>query len=253
MNYEASGKVKDWALKAEEPEKAVLEEQDKVPSASESGGSQLNSASSQFGQGDQDQAAQGDTGASWWYIQAQKLSSASTQTKSRATAQTDLPPQPSPQPSQPTPSTPQVDTGADWWFQQLSGVTAKSTDGYRRQSSIPSNRSPQPSRSIRAGQTIHTKAVGVTFEGRQRTIAQMTVNEAVWLVREPTNPHDRNAIKVVRQNGQAVGYISRELAAELAPIFDRYGDPVRATVTAVTGREYWDGNLGVNLRFTVPS
>ncbi|XP_078524110.1 helicase-like transcription factor isoform X2 [Lissotriton helveticus] len=45
-------------------------------------------------------------------------------------------------------------------------------------------------------------------------------NEMVALQREPTNPYDRNAVKVNNVNGEQVGHIKKELAAALAHIMD---------------------------------
>lgn len=39
-------------------------------------------------------------------------------------------------------------------------------------------------------------------------------------VREPTNPFDPNAICIRTQNGEKIGYLGREFAAELAPLMD---------------------------------
>ncbi len=101
-------------------------------------------------------------------------------------------------------------------------------------------------------QPIETKVVGVTFEGRQAVVARLSVGEQVWLRREPHNPHDRNAIRVERQNGRQIGYISRDIAATLAHRFDNYGKPVSAVVTALTGGEQPYPTRGVRIRFTVP-
>ncbi|KAM4043571.1 helicase-like transcription factor isoform 2-T4 [Anomaloglossus baeobatrachus] len=46
-------------------------------------------------------------------------------------------------------------------------------------------------------------------------------NEMVGLQREPSNPYDRNAVKVNNVNGEQVGHIKKELAAALAQIMDR--------------------------------
>ncbi|NXF91885.1 HLTF factor, partial [Eubucco bourcierii] len=45
-------------------------------------------------------------------------------------------------------------------------------------------------------------------------------NEMVALQREPTNPYDKNAVKVNNVNGDQVGHIKKELAAALAGIMD---------------------------------
>ncbi|XP_040283968.1 helicase-like transcription factor [Bufo bufo] len=46
-------------------------------------------------------------------------------------------------------------------------------------------------------------------------------NEMVALQREPSNPYDRNAVKVNNVNGEQVGHIRKELAAALTPIMDQ--------------------------------
>lgn len=47
-----------------------------------------------------------------------------------------------------------------------------------------------------------------------------TVRTSATLVREPSNPHDRNAVKVMI-SGVHVGYLKRELARRYAPALDR--------------------------------
>jgi len=66
------------------------------------------------------------------------------------------------------------------------------------------------------GNKFTTKVVGVTFDGRQNTIRKLHVGEALNLVREPSNPHDPNALKVLRISGEQVGYIDRQLAKSLS-------------------------------------
>lgn len=45
--------------------------------------------------------------------------------------------------------------------------------------------------------------------------------EEVTLVREPHNPHDRNAIQVLNISKTQVGHIPRNIASKLAPLIDR--------------------------------
>jgi len=99
---------------------------------------------------------------------------------------------------------------------------------------------------------VETDVVGVTFEGRQAIVAQLSPNAQVWLRREPHNPYDRNAIRVDRQNGQQIGYINRILAASLAERFDGYGKPVTAVITALSGGYSSDAAIGVRIRFSIP-
>jgi hypothetical protein len=92
----------------------------------------------------------------------------------------------------------------------------------------------------------------VTFENRQAVVALLTQREQVFLIRESDNTFDLNAIKVVRWDHQQVGYLNRELAKILAPRMDRFGRPVKATVTALTGGYYPGSSLGAVVKFRMP-
>jgi len=100
---------------------------------------------------------------------------------------------------------------------------------------------------------IRTNVVGVTYEGRQSIVAQLNVGETVLLRREPTNYHDKNAIMVLRTNGQQIGYIKREMAAWLARKMDQHREPVKGIVKELTGGYYSGSSLGVIIYFTVPN
>ncbi|HEY1656356.1 MAG TPA: helicase-related protein [Candidatus Tumulicola sp.] len=81
--------------------------------------------------------------------------------------------------------------------------------------------------------TFHTKVVGVSFEGRQDTIAGLRVGASLTLERQPGNQKDPNAI-AVRYGDLQVGFISRGIAAHLAPAIDA-GASYRARVASLTG------------------
>jgi hypothetical protein len=51
--------------------------------------------------------------------------------------------------------------------------------------------------------------------------ASLEPGEAANLVRDPANPHDRNAIAVVTLAGERAGYLPQEVAAENAALLDR--------------------------------
>ena len=127
-----------------------------------------------------------------------------------------------------------IGTSTDYWYQNYSGITNASNHS-------ADHKTP-----------IETNVVGVTYEGRQSIVALLKVGEKVLLVREPNNPHDNNAIKVIRQNGQCFGFISRSGAASLASRFDEYGKPVEAIVKSITGGNFPSGVLGVKIQFNVP-
>lgn len=80
---------------------------------------------------------------------------------------------------------------------------------------------------------FHTKLAGVTFEGRQDTIAGLHVDSELELRREPANPHDAHAIAVFFGALQ-LGYISRNVAKHVAPVIDS-GERYRARVESLTG------------------
>jgi len=54
----------------------------------------------------------------------------------------------------------------------------------------------------------------------RRRAAQLTDGEILRLERDPKNPADPNAVKVVTFDGHHIGFIPRTLAAELAPKLD---------------------------------
>ena len=83
----------------------------------------------------------------------------------------------------------------------------------------------------------------VTFEGRQDLVAGLRAGEVLALVREPHNPHDPNAI-AVRYGTLGIGYLNRDLARKLAPIFD-VGERYTAEVRHVTGGG--TRSVGVNI------
>jgi single-stranded-DNA-specific exonuclease len=81
--------------------------------------------------------------------------------------------------------------------------------------------------------TFHTKVAGVSFEGRQDTIAGLNAGALLTLERQPDNPYDSNAIAVLYGNLH-LGFIHRGMAAHLAPPIDG-GARYRARVASLTG------------------
>lgn len=62
---------------------------------------------------------------------------------------------------------------------------------------------------------MFSKVVGVTFDGRQNHLANLRPNEKLYLLPEPDNKYDKNAIGVVNEDGISLGYINRGLAYSL--------------------------------------
>ena len=70
--------------------------------------------------------------------------------------------------------------------------------------------------------TIITKLNGVTFRDAQENIKRYGVPGLIDydLIREPDNPDDPNAIRVVIFVNTFLGYIPRHIAGSLAPMMD---------------------------------
>ena len=96
-----------------------------------------------------------------------------------------------------------------------------------------------------------TKIAGVSHENsdgtsRQSVIKRCRPGDVLRLVREPNNPHDANAVKVLRRNGEQLGYLPRHVVMTgLARDIDR-GTHFRVEVKDITGGGRQ--TLGVNIR-----
>ncbi len=102
---------------------------------------------------------------------------------------------------------------------------------------------------------FYSKVVGITQTNadgsrRQRVAACCKQGEKLRLVREPDNHYDPNAVMVERLSGEQLGFLSRELADEIAPRLDR-GSRVDVEVAQLTGGGLFSGKAyGVNIRIT---
>ena len=100
--------------------------------------------------------------------------------------------------------------------------------------------------------SFFTKIAGVTHEGRQRVVAGCRVGERLLLVRDPSNDFDSGAIKVMRLNGEQLGFIPAHVSrgddpSGLALRMDR-GDKYECRISDLTGRR--KETLGVNIEIT---
>jgi single-stranded-DNA-specific exonuclease len=91
---------------------------------------------------------------------------------------------------------------------------------------------------------MNTKVVGVSFEGRQEIVRTLKQSQELFLMREPDNDHDSNAVAVLTNTGEQVGYLSKTMAEDLAPAMDK-GNNYNVKITTITGGE--DQHLGVNI------
>lgn len=101
--------------------------------------------------------------------------------------------------------------------------------------------------------SFFTNVAGVTFEGRQRIIARCSVGEKLILIRDPNNRFDKGAIKVMRSNGEQLGFIPAHVSrgdhsSGLAFQMD-HGSEYQCRISDITGGA--DGrSFGVNIEIT---
>jgi anti-sigma factor RsiW len=69
--------------------------------------------------------------------------------------------------------------------------------------------------------SLNFLVAGVGYEGRKRVVEEYAnIGDAVYLVRDPQNKYDRNAIELRLANNQQVGYVPAEIAAQSASLMD---------------------------------
>ncbi|MBI4279602.1 MAG: single-stranded-DNA-specific exonuclease RecJ [Armatimonadetes bacterium] len=98
---------------------------------------------------------------------------------------------------------------------------------------------------VEDAEVIHTKVVGVTFGDRQAVVATVSPGAPLALVREPRNPHDPHALRVLTADGRDLGYLSARLAGRLAPAIDA-GARYEVRALQVTGGAEGQ-SLGLNI------
>ena len=100
---------------------------------------------------------------------------------------------------------------------------------------------------------FYEPVVGVAYDERQNVISKLFEGEGLTLRREPRHPYQDNAIMVLRENGDQVGYIRRDLANVLVPRMAALEmDTVDANVVSLTGGAYPGAYRGVRILFSLP-
>lgn len=74
---------------------------------------------------------------------------------------------------------------------------------------------------VGSGPRFTFRVVGTHVENRQAIANQLRLEEQLFLVREPTNPYDANAVAVLSKDQQHIGYLKREVAEWFGPKMDR--------------------------------
>ncbi len=90
---------------------------------------------------------------------------------------------------------------------------------------------------------IITKLVDVASEEHQRVIRSLHLGEILVLVQETDN--SKNAIKVVRKNGEQVGYLNKQLAEEISWTFIASKCSRPTSVARIIGDRYMGQILNV--------
>lgn len=83
---------------------------------------------------------------------------------------------------------------------------------------------------------------------RQAFLKTCSSGDPLVLKREPKNKYDRNAIAVFRGTDQ-LGYLSKEVAGELAKLMDT-GKELTAEILEITGGEKGKPTLGCNIQIS---
>lgn len=89
----------------------------------------------------------------------------------------------------------------------------------------------------------HLKIVGIRY---YRGVAYG--GEYVRLAREPSNPYDRNAIRVDNLRQEKVGHVAKEAAAILSPVWDRFGDQLVLDASIPWRGNHYSHPLQVEIR-----
>ena len=64
--------------------------------------------------------------------------------------------------------------------------------------------------------------MGVQYDGRSEIVENCVVPQlTVFLVRDPLNPFDANAVRIMIDVDRCIGYVPRELAAIISPLLER--------------------------------
>ena len=70
---------------------------------------------------------------------------------------------------------------------------------------------------------------------RRAIIPRCRVGDLLVLEHEPDNPHDINAIRVLRQNGEQIGYLEWEFAGEVVSRSAKGGRTARSSPASGDG------------------
>lgn len=94
---------------------------------------------------------------------------------------------------------------------------------------------------------FYMKVAGVTFGGRQRTVARLKSGQELVFITEPSNPYDNHAVKVCTTGGEQIGYVAKEHNYQIfCNLMNKTGS-YKVYVSNVTGGGM-GSNYGCNIR-----
>ena len=96
-------------------------------------------------------------------------------------------------------------------------------------------------------ENIYMKVAGVTFGGRQRTVARLKSGQELVFIPEPSNPYDNHAVNVCTTGGEQIGYVAKEHNYQIfCNLMNKTGS-YKVYVSNVTGGGM-GSNYGCNIR-----
>jgi hypothetical protein len=81
---------------------------------------------------------------------------------------------------------------------------------------------------------VGTKVANPDQQTREKLFAACRKGELLCLEREENNPHDPEAIAVLRQSREKLGYVSKEAAHEIVQEIDAQGQEFEAVIAKST-------------------
>lgn len=87
---------------------------------------------------------------------------------------------------------------------------------------------------------IHSKIVGMKVAmpdpvRREEIVRDCKKGEVLILERMPNDPHDKNAVAVMRVTREKLGYVESEAAAKIVPEMDKNQTQYEGVIEKVTG------------------
>ncbi|WP_195245436.1 HIRAN domain-containing protein [Clostridium celatum] len=83
---------------------------------------------------------------------------------------------------------------------------------------------------------FNTKIVGVSFDNRQTLIKKLKANEKIFIIRDYNNKYDNNAIAVLNENLELLGYLAKNVAKSLVYDIDNFHCKYTAKVYMVSSK-----------------